>query len=254
MSSPAEQDDDLARADIGLVCALPLEIAEFLKRCTHTKSYTGGDFTFRGGRYDGIRIAVVESGTGQVRARRAVQALVDAHHPRWIISCGFAGALQPGVKIGQMLVPNRFVTPGQPELHVDVTMPHEPERGLYVGGLVTVDHIVHTVAEKKALGEEFQSVGVDMESYTIAEYCKKEHLRFFAVRTFSDDLSKDLPKEVLSLMGPTGAVRFGAVVGALWNRPSSAQDMWNLREQAITASEHLANFLDGVVKQLHAAK
>ena len=254
MSNPAEQTDDLARADIGLVCALPLEIAEFLKRCEHVKSYTGGDFTFRGGRYDGIRIAVVESGTGQVRARRAVQSLVDAHHPRWIISCGFAGALQAGAKVGQMLVPNRFITPGQPDVHVDVTMPHEPDRGLYVGGLVTVDHIVHTVAEKQNLGDEFQAIGVDMESYAIADYCKREQVRFFAVRTFSDDMSKDLPKEVLSLMGPTGAVRMGAVFGALWNRPSSAQDMWHLREQAITASENLANFLDGVVKQLHAAK
>lgn len=253
MAVPAEHDDDLARADIGLVCALPLEIAEFLKRCEHVKSYTGGDFTFRGGIYDGIRIAVVESGTGQSRALRAVQSLDDAHHPKWIISCGFAGALQPGVKIGQMLVPNRFVSPEKTEIHVDVTMPHQPDRGLYVGGLVTVDHIVHTVAEKKALGEQYQSVGVDMESYAIADYCKREQRKFFAVRVFSDDLSADLPKEVLSLMGPTGAVRFGAVVGALWNRPSSAQDMWKLREQAITASEHLANFLDGVVKQLHAA-
>jgi adenosylhomocysteine nucleosidase len=254
MSTPAEPNDDLARADIGLVCALPLEIAEFLKRCERVKSYTGGDFTFRGGIYDGIRVAIVESGTGQPRALRAVQALDDAHHPRWIISCGFAGAVQPGVKTGQMLVPNRFITPGQPDVHVEVTMPHQPDRGLYVGGLITVDHIVHTVAEKKTLGEQFQSIGVDMESYAIADYCKKQQRRFLAVRTFSDDLSKDLPKEVLSLMGPTGAVRFGAVVGALWNRPSSAQDMWNLREQAITASEGLANFLDGVVKQLHQAK
>ncbi len=254
MSTATEQHDDLARADVGLVCALPLEIAEFLKRCVRVKSYTGGDFVFRGGIYDGIRIAVVESGTGQARALRAVQALDDAHRPRWIISCGFAGALQPGVKVGQMLVPNRFVSPGQPDLHVEVTMPHQPERGLYVGGLVTVDHIVHTIVEKKSLGEQFESVGVDMESYAIADYCKKQHRRFFAVRVFSDDLSVDLPKEVLSLMGPTGAVRFGAVIGALWKRPSSAQDMWNLREQAITASEGLANFLDGVVKQLHAAK
>ncbi|MDP1798081.1 MAG: 5'-methylthioadenosine nucleosidase [Planctomycetaceae bacterium] len=250
----AADDDDTARADIGIVCALPLEAQEFMKRCERVRSYTGGDFVFKGGRYDGIRIVLVESGTGQARARRAVQALDDAHHPKWILSCGFAGALQAGVKVGQILVPNRFVTPEQPEIHVEVSMPHQPDRGLHVGSLLTVEHIVHTVAEKKTLGEQFQSVGVDMESYTIAEYCKSQHKRFFAVRVFSDDMSADLPKEVLSLMGPTGAVRMGAVLGALWNRPSSAQDMWKLREQAISASEHLANFLDGVVKQLHAAQ
>ncbi len=249
----APDDDDTSRADIGIVCALPLEAQEFMKRCEKVRSYSGGDFVFKGGRYDGIRIVLVESGTGQTRARRAVQALDDAHQPKWIISCGFAGALQAGVKVGQILVPNRFVTPTQTEIHVEVTMPHQPDRGLHVGSLITVDHIVHTVAEKKTLGEQFQSVGVDMESYAIADYCKKQQRKFFAVRVFSDDLSADLPKEVLSLLGPTGAVRMGAVLGALWNRPSSAQDMWKLREQAITASENLANFLDGVVRQLHAA-
>ena len=81
---------DAMRADIGLVCALPLELAAFLGRCQHVKKYTGGSFTFRGGLYDGIRIAVVESGPGQTRAARATCS------PRWPVpvsrrSCPTAG-------------------------------------------------------------------------------------------------------------------------------------------------------------------
>jgi adenosylhomocysteine nucleosidase len=58
----------------------------------------------------------------------------------------------------------------------------------------------------------------------------------------------------MSIFGDTGAVRFGAVVGSLWKRPSSLSELWRLREHAAQAAEHLADFLDGIVKQLYAAE
>lgn len=253
MTEPAA-DDDLARCDIGIVCALPLELAEFVRRCERVRTYTGGDFVFRGGRYDGIRIVVVESGTGQARARRAAQALVDAHHPNWVLSCGFAGAIDERLKAGDIVVADRLLCGSQPPIQLDFRFPSDPARGWHVGGLLTTPEIVRTVAEKRKLAAETGALAVDMESYAVAEFCREQHHRFFAVRVCSDDLSADLPPEVLSLFGSTGAVRWGAVVGALWKRPSSAQDMLKLREQASLAAEKLAVFLDGVVKQLHAAK
>ena len=92
------QDTDLAHADIGIVCALPIEIAAFLERCNRVKKYTGGEFVFRGGFYDDIRIAVVQSGMGFAKARRATQALIDAHSPVWMLSAGFSGALLQEMK------------------------------------------------------------------------------------------------------------------------------------------------------------
>jgi hypothetical protein len=61
---------DAAHADVGIVCALAREMAPLLERCEKVRKYTGGSFTFRGGRYDQVRLAVVESGLGFARARR----------------------------------------------------------------------------------------------------------------------------------------------------------------------------------------
>jgi adenosylhomocysteine nucleosidase len=253
MTEPAA-DEDLARCDIGIVSALPLELAEFVRRCERVRSYTGREFVFRGGRYDDIRIVVVESGAGQSRARRATQALVDAHHPSWILSCGFAGALDGRLKVGDIVVADRLLCAGQPPIELDFRFPADPSQGWHVGGLLTTPEIVRTVAEKRQLAEEHGALAVDMESYAVAAFCREQHHKFFAVRSCSDDLSADLHPEVLSLFGETGAVRWGAVVGALWKRPGSAKDMLKLREQAAVAGDKLAVFLDGVVKQLHAAK
>lgn len=246
-------DSENHRADIGLVCALPLELSEFLGRCSKMKTYTGGRFTFRGGFYDGIRIAVVESGIGPERARRATAALLDAHCPRWIVSTGFCGALVPGMQVGQIVVANCVTTIPQDELTIDVGMSTDTTRGLHVGKTLTVDRMVRSIVEKQSLAEQTGAISVDMESHAIAKICRDRKTRFLAVRAVSDDLSVDLPVEVLSLVGDTGAVRIGAVIGALWKRPGSYKDLWRLREHAMIASEKLAVFLDGVVRQLHAS-
>lgn len=244
---------DLAHADIGIVCALPIELGAFLDRCQKVKKYTGGDFVFRGGFYDGIRVAVVESGMGFARARRATQALLDGHSPNWLLSCGFAGALRPEIPVGSIVVADSIVDQHGQNLTIDVRMPSDAGRGLFVGRLLTSDELVRTIALKRQLGEQHAALAVDLESLAVAQVAHEHKTRFLAVRVISDDLSADLPPEILSLVGDTGTMRLGAAIGALWKRPSSAKDMWRLREQAQAAAARLATFLDGVVIQLHAA-
>ena len=244
---------DNTSADIGIVYALPLEIGQFLGRCQRIKHYTGGAFKFTGALYDGIRVAMVESGTGPARAERATKSLADAHSPAWIVSTGFAGALLPDLKLGHIVVANEITGVQGTPLTIDVGMSSDPARGLHVGRLLTVDHMVRTIAEKQTLAGDTQSIAVDMESLAVARVCQNLRTRFMAVRAISDDLSADLPPEVLGLIGETGAVRLGAVVASLWKRPSSVKDMWRLRDNAMTAAARLADFLDGVLVQLHRA-
>lgn len=244
---------ETTRADIGLVCALPLELSEFLGRCKKVKTYSGGRFTFRGGFFHGIRVAIVESGPGCERAKRATAALLDAHSPDWIVSTGFCGALNQTLQIGQIVVANEVVNSTRDSLKIDVGMTSDPSRGLQVGRTLTVDRMVRTTTEKRNLAEMTSAIAVDMETFAIASLCHERKTRFMSVRAVSDDMTADLPAEVLSLVGETGSVRVGAVIGALWKRPGSYKDLWRLRENAILASERLAVFLDGVVRQLHSS-
>lgn len=251
---PDEQPPtDTAHADIGIVCALPMELAPFLNRCERQRKYTGGEFVFHGGRYGGLRIAIVESGMGFARARRATQALIDAHTPAWVLSAGFAGALRPEMTIGQIVLADSLVDTHGQEFTVDVKMPSDPAHGLHVGRLLTGDQIVRTIAEKQQLAEQYGAIAIDMESLAVAQVCRDCKTRFLAVRVISDDLSADLPPEVLSVYGATGSVRIGAAVGALWKRPGSYKDLWRLRENAMQAADRLAAFLDGIVGQLYEA-
>jgi adenosylhomocysteine nucleosidase len=254
MESQPSPTLDLAHADIGVVSALALELAPFVERCSKVRKYVGGSFTFRGGRYDDARIALAESGMGFARARAATQALIDGHTPKWVISAGFSGALLPEMKVGDIAIANSVVDAYGHELSVDLKMPEDRPRGLYVGRLLTADHLVRTVAEKRQLAADFGAIAVDLESLAVAQVCRDAKTRFLAVRVISDDLSADLPAEVLTVVGSSGYVRIGAALGALWKRPASLTDMWKLRESAHVAAQRLATFLDGVVLQLYQAE
>lgn len=241
---------DHAHADIGIVTALPIELAEFLSRCQRVNHYKG-EFPFRGGRYDGIRIAVVESGMGFARARRATTALIEAHTPKWVLSCGFSGALLPEMKIGHIAVADSICDQHGQEQKQTAPFPSDPNRGLFVGRLLTADEMIRTVAEKKALAEQHDAIAVDMESLAVAQVAREQNRQFLAVRAISDDMSADLPPEILSIIGATGAVRIGAALGSLVKRPGSFKDMMHLRENAHNAARSLATFLDGIVHQLN---
>ncbi len=244
---------DAAHADIGLVCALAIEINPLMDRCSRVRKYTGGKFTFRGGRYDDIRLAVVQAGMGFANARRATLALLEAHTPSWVISCGFSGALREGMRVGDIVLANGIVDTHGQSLKLEVGMAADPDNGLHVGRLLTADEMIRTADEKRELGEKHNAIAVDMESLAVAQICKETNTKFMAVRVISDDLSGDLPPEVLSILGSSGSMRVGAAVTSLWKRPSSAKDMWRLRQQATNAAGRLATFLDGILTQLHAA-
>jgi adenosylhomocysteine nucleosidase len=253
MTEIEQQRSDLAHADVGLVCALPVEIAAFMARCENVRKYTGGKFTFRGGRYDEIRIAAVESGMGFAQARSATHALIEAHTPPWVLSVGFAGALCDGMKVGEIVMADSIVDTHGHEMKIDLALPGETQPGLHAGRVVTADAIVRKVADKRQLAAELGGIAVDMESLAVAQVCRETGTRFLAVRVISDDMSADLPLEILSVVGSTGSMRVGAALGSIWKRPASVKDMWKLRETAHAAAERLATFLDGVVRQLNTA-
>jgi adenosylhomocysteine nucleosidase len=250
MSEP-DPKPDFTHAHVGIVHATAMEVDPFLGRCDRQRKYSGGDLVFRGGLFGEIRVALAQSGMGPKLAKKATQALIDGHSPAWIISAGFSGALQSGMKVGDIVVASSIVDTEGGELAIDLKMAADPAKGLHVGRLLTVDRIVRTIEEKKALAERCAALAVDMESLAVAQVCRQAKVRFLAVRVISDDLSADLPAEITSVVGSSGTVRLGAAVGAIFKRPGAVKDLWRLREQGMDAAERLAKFLEGVVAQLY---
>jgi nucleoside phosphorylase len=108
---------------------------------------------------------------------------------RGVIMAGFAGALAPGLKRGDI-----FVTAGAEYL---LPLLPEAERPRTTT-LATVEKIAGTAEAKKELHERTGASLCDMEQAHIAAIAAKLNVPLIGIRIVSDEAHEDLPAETLS--------------------------------------------------------
>ena len=119
------------------------------------------------------------------------------------------------------------------------------------GRLVTLDAAVASTDEGAELGRKHEALAADLESLAVAEVCRRAKVRFLAIRVIRQGLDDQLPADVRHLKKQKSiAAKAGALLGAAARRPSSMKDLWQLKEDALLASDRLAKFLDEVIVQL----
>ena len=248
MSTPSQPAPPPVSADVGIVAALGIEVAPFLAKLGRVRKYSGPKFAVVEGEVAGKLVAVVLAGAGRARAQRGAEILLDGHRPRWIISAGFAGALDPALRRNDLVLASEVVNLEGRRYAIDLAVPEG--QGLRTGRLLTVDEIVRTAAEKAELRRAHGADVVDMETSAVAALCAERGVRFLSARAVSDEAGTDLPPEVLAILGRSGGLRLGAAVGAIWKRPASVKDLLALRTHANQAAEALATFLLGTLPRL----
>ncbi|MFH1924340.1 MAG: nucleoside phosphorylase [Planctomycetota bacterium] len=240
--------------DVGVVFALGIEAGGLEDLVEGAVFSRGHGFSACQGGLKGRHVVLTQSGPGSQAAAHAAEALIAGHKPQWIISAGFAGGLDPSLKRHDLVMADSLADAGGNRLALDFKVdPAALARtpGVHVGRLVTVDGIVRLPDDKRALGEKHQALAVDMESYAVAEVCRRRQVRFLAVRVVGDAVDDELPADVERLLQQkTPTAKLGAVIGSMWNRPSSMKDLWKLKEDALVASDRLGKFLASTIEQL----
>ena len=136
---------------------------------------------------------------------------------------------------------------GPPPSRDDDPKPDDPfDLRFAVGTLLTSDEIVSQPSEKKRLGEKFGASLVDMETFAVADTCRSANVPFLAVRVILDPLDETLPPDLKNLTDSAGcgtARVLGALFGTVTRRPSSLLDIYQLKENALTAADALADAL-----------
>lgn len=253
--SDARESPQLPACDIALVFAMGIEsgsTVDLLKNPVTTRCHS---FLEHAGQIGQRDVIVADTGAGCERSSRATADLLKIFNPKWVISAGFAGALQENLRRGNVVMPDRIVDVDGNELGVDFQVPRnvlQATKGLHAGRLLTVDHLIDSPEEKQELGRGHDALACDMETFAVAKACQEANVRFVSVRVISDALNDRLPPELGALVKQHSlAGKLGAATGAIFKRPSSVKDMWKLKATASKASQTLANFLAGVIPQLN---
>ncbi|NLE39346.1 MAG: hypothetical protein GX621_15100 [Pirellulaceae bacterium] len=247
-----DRESENTACDVGIVFALEIEAGGLIDLLAEPVTLRGRGFVVRRGTLGGRRVAVATSGAGWDHARRAAEALIDGHRPRWIISAGFAGGLSPALARHDIVMADSLIEMTGSRFTLDLAVDRSTlSKGVHVGPLLTTERIVRLAEEKRALGEKHAALAVDTETTAVAAVCRDRRVPMLAVRVLTDAVDETLPADVQYLTDQTShAARLGAALGTVWRRPSSVKDLWALKETALIGSDRLARFLVGLIESL----
>lgn len=191
---------------VAIIAALEREVAPLLRK--FEKANAGADpfKVFR--RAD---VWLVCGGIGGKHAAVAARWAIASCQPEIVVSVGFAGALVPQCKVGDVITPATVID--------EVT-----GRSFSVtagrGALVS-SASVHDERGKTDLAVRYQAQAVDMEAAAVAQVAGENGIPFFAGKSISDDVSFRMPPmgrfvDEAGKFRNSGLLAYAAVRPALW--------------------------------------
>lgn len=177
-------------------------------------------------------LKILRTGMGPVKARQAAERLEIDGSGLIVISSGLAGALQPGMRCGDLAADVR-----EAPLELVQAARADAEKlklPIHMGVFAAVDHVV-TATEKRELGAK-RMVAVDMESGALRDWTRAKGGTFLAFRAVFDELEEDLPTEIPG-EGLFETLRFAA---RHWKRIPTLAALGRRQRKAM---HHLADFL-----------
>jgi adenosylhomocysteine nucleosidase len=167
---------------VALVAALEREVGPLVRaNGWRVREQEAGGRRFRFFEKDDI--VLVCGGIGAEAARRAAEAVIALYAPKVVCSAGFAGALDPGLRVADIIQPRRLVSAGDGS---SVNL----NRG---EGVLVSFGAVASPAQKAKLRESFAAQAVDMEAASVARAAEVRGVGFAVVKVISDESDFSFP-------------------------------------------------------------
>lgn len=176
---------------IAITFALPQESKDLCAELSHSAESLPLPLPIRTGNIGWHETAVCHTGIGEASTVKQLRTLMKLHHPRGLISAGFAGGLDPTLRVGSILVATNFSDNNL--LNVTRHICKDFDSGCYFGTLTTQPQVAETSDSKLLLSQRTRASAVDMETEFIAAACKNLSIPMLAVRAISDTASRSLP-------------------------------------------------------------
>lgn len=145
--------------------------------------------------HQGPGLLLVETGMGPERTRAALRELASRFTVRGVIGAGFAGALQPELLCGDIVVdPHDASCDLVDRVRRTAT---ETRARLFLGRLASEPAPLCDPEAKRDLGRRTRATAVDMESSAARSWCVGRGVPFAGIRVILDSLGQRLPGAVL---------------------------------------------------------
>lgn len=189
-------------------------------------------------------------GVGPRRAGAATTEILKKarRRPEGVLMLGVAGAVNPGMQSGDLILADTYVMDGEGETANDIA----PDTGMLEAaeataaelrmpvsraGSLTVDHLVVEGSERQQLREKYDVGSVNMEDHAVALAVGKAGLPFLSVRVILDTAEQSLPGYLPGLSKKRNAA-FTEIMLKPWRIPT----LWKLKSQMDLCQSELTRF------------
>lgn len=199
-------------SNIGIIVAMQEELDEILKIMNKKQKKNIYNITFIEGQIDKKTVIVVKSGIGKVNAARTTQVLIDKLDIECIINVGSAGALNPELNIGDIVIAEKliqhdfditafnhkkgYITDVGDYIYCNKDLVRRLEsitknmdNDMYkskIGVIASGDIFCTEIEMKNKIYSKFNAECVEMEGAAVAQVCYLDNIPFVVIRSISD--------------------------------------------------------------------
>lgn len=178
------------------------------------------------------------TGMGRRNTSEQFRKALERLNPEHVLTCGFAGALDPSLKIGDVLYDEDFEAGFAEKLDA---------LGVRRGTFHCSTRVAVTVAEKAELRRTTGADAVEMESSVIRTLCRERKIRSATIRVISDTANEDMPLDFNVLMTSQQKISLPKLIFALVRSPQKVPRLMHLQSNTRKAAKNLAAVLHGLL-------
>jgi len=197
---------------IGIIVAMEEELESILDIMDNIEEKEIYGLTFKTGQIEKNKIIVVKCGVGKVNAARVTQILIDTFNVKCVINVGAAGALNPFLNIGDIVIGEKliqhdfditafdhdkgYITGVGDYIYSDSELIEKFENAannlkekdykIKKGIIATGDIFCTDIKMKNKIFSKFDADCVEMEGAAIAQVCYLDKIPFIVIRSISD--------------------------------------------------------------------
>lgn len=195
--------------------------------------------------WTGDNVRLIVTGMSRTNLRRAVEREFGKHPPRRVVMLGVAGAADPALRVGDVIVPataidlrdGRTFTPDA--AWGAATTPHR---------LGTVDEVACDAAAKTLLRSRHAVDAIDMETAELAAIAQEHDVPWLCIRGISDDAAGSIPRFAVDLTDEVGRPRIGRaamrIVTGPWRLPALLRLGRDTQRAARAAAQRVVEILE----------
>jgi adenosylhomocysteine nucleosidase len=184
-------------------------------------------------------VSMLITGMGKRNAVKAVERFLGQRSPSLVLTCGFAGGLDPALASGTVI----YEEDETPDLARELERLGARRARFYCASRIAV-----TRGEKRALRETEGADVVEMESGHIRALCRLRRIPSVTVRVISDTADEDLPLDFNAFLTPDSQISYMRMGLALLRSPGSIPRLLAMRRRTLRAAESLTTVLTGILQ------